>query len=77
MRKEGTATEQNSKPIYAAINGDSFSAILWETTQGKILTVKGDLDPTDNIRIKDCKTGDDIKNIDMRNVLIEIMNISR
>ncbi|MPM08414.1 hypothetical protein SDC9_54726 [bioreactor metagenome] len=66
-----------NKPLYAAINGDKFVSILWDTPKGKTLVVRGDIDPESNIRIKDCETGEGVKDVDMKNILLEIMNISR
>jgi hypothetical protein len=68
---------EESKPLYCAINGENFVAILWDTPKGKILTVKGEINPNYNIEIKEAKTGKTIKDIDMRNVLMDIIGVSR
>lgn len=62
-----------SKEKYALINGDDFSAIVWETSLGNIITVEGKLDIKNDLRIYDVYTGEMISDIDLREVLLSIL----
>ena len=64
---------KESKPIYGFSDLDEFNGIVWETEKGMIITTKGNISPNSNIAIKSCETGEEIKDIDMRNVLMEVL----
>lgn len=52
---------------------ESFTAIVWETELGKIVTCEGKLNVNNNLRIKEADTNEDVDNIDLRNVLMFIL----
>ena len=64
---------KESKPLYGLCDLDEFIGIVWETEKGMIVTVNGNLNINNNLLIKDCKTGEEIKDIDMRNILMDIL----
>lgn len=65
---------KESKPIYVAFSSDDdFQAIVWETEKGRIITTKGSINPETNIVIKDVRNCEVIKDVDIRNLLMEIL----
>ena len=62
-----------SKEKYVLINGEDFSAIVWETNLGNIITVEGRLDIKNDLKIYDARTGEIISDIDLRETLISIL----
>ena len=62
-----------SKEKYVLVNGDDFSAIVWETSLGNVITVEGKLDIKNDLKIYDTYTGEMISNIDLREVLLSIL----
>lgn len=62
-----------SKEKYVLINGDDFSAIVWETSLGNIITVEGKLDIKNDLKIYDAHTGEMISDIDLREVLLSVL----
>ncbi|HHT97435.1 MAG TPA: hypothetical protein GXZ90_06045 [Clostridiales bacterium] len=64
---------KESKPIYGFYDQEDFTGVVWETEKGMIVTIKGNINPNNNLFIKSCETGEDIKDIDMRNMLMDIL----
>ena len=64
-----------SKEKYVLINGDDFSAIVWETNLGNIITVDGKLDIKNDLKIYDAQTGEIISDIDLRETLMTVLPI--
>jgi hypothetical protein len=64
---------KESKPIYGFSDLDEFSGIVWETEKGMIITTNGNINFNNNLLIKSCETGEEIKDIDIRNILIDIL----
>lgn len=64
---------KESTPIYAMYDGNNFMAIMWETELGKILTTQGNLNLNNNLRIRNISDGEDIDNVDLRNVLMSVL----
>lgn len=64
-----------SKPIYALSDLENFIGLVWETEKGIVVTINGELNPNNDIKIKDVTTGENIKDIDMRNVLMEVLGL--
>ena len=62
-----------SKEKYVLVNGDDFSAIVWETSLGNIIIVDGKLDIKNDLKIYDVYTGEIISDIDLREVLLSIL----
>jgi hypothetical protein len=63
---------KESKLLYAMTDHEDFMALMWETELGNILTVEGKLDIKNNIDIRGID-GNDINNVDLRNVLMSIL----
>lgn len=66
---------KESKPIYAFVDHYDFSGIVWETEKGLVVTTNGNINPDSNISIKDIRNGEDIKDVDMRNVLMDVLGL--
>jgi hypothetical protein len=64
---------KESKPLYGFYDHEDFSGIVWDTELGKVVTCSGLLNPQMNLSIRDIKTGDEVDNVDLRNVLISIL----
>lgn len=64
---------KESKPIYGFWDHEDFTGIVWETEKGMIVTTRGNINPNSNIIVKDCETGEEIKDVDMRKVLMEVL----
>lgn len=64
---------KKSKALYGIWDYEDFTGIVWETELGKIVTCEGKLNPNSNLAIKDVETGEEISNIDLRNVLMSIL----
>lgn len=62
-----------SVPILAFTDYDECDGVVWETPKGKIITVRGNLNPQMNLNIKDISTGDAVDDIDWRNILSDIL----
>jgi hypothetical protein len=74
IRKEDIAMKE-SKPIYAFTDFNEFGGIVWETEKGIIVTTEGKINPKNNLSIKSVKDGSEIKDIDMRNVLMNVLGL--
>jgi hypothetical protein len=59
---------KNSKALYAFINESECTGIVWETELGKIVTFQGNINPQMDLRIVDIASGENIGNVDLRNV---------
>lgn len=64
---------KDSKPIYVLHDNDNFYGIVWETELGKIVIIQGKLNINNNLGVYDVETGQEIKDIDLRNVLMSIL----
>lgn len=63
----------NSKPIYCITDNEEFQAIIWETELGRIITCEGKLDIKNNMSVRKVETGEEVVDIDLRNVLMSIL----
>lgn len=62
-----------SKFKYAVKNGDNILGLMWEVDNGKeIFVTNGKVDINYDLEIRDCD-GNDIKNVDLRELLMEIL----
>lgn len=68
---------KESKALYGIWDHENFSAIVWETELGKIVTCEGRLNINNNIIIRSVDTGEDVNNVDLRNVLMSILPQNR
>ena len=66
---------KESKAIYGFTDFEGFGGLVWETEKGMIVTTEGNINPKNNILIRDVETGNDIKDVDMRNVLMEVLGL--
>lgn len=64
---------KKSKPIYGLHDHEDFYATVWETELGKIITCEGKLDIKNNLMIRSVETGEDVGDIDLRNILMSIL----
>ena len=64
---------KESKPTYGFWDYEDFTGLVWETEKGIIVTTKGNINPNNNLSIKSCKTNEEIKDVDMRNILMEVL----
>ena len=64
---------KESKPLYAISDHEKVLGLVWETDLGKIVTVQGSFNIQHNLSIRDIHTGEEVNNIDLRNVLMEIL----
>jgi len=64
---------KESIPLYAIADRTRCLGIVWETELGKIVTLQDDISIQNNLSIRDIKTGDEVNNIDLRNVLMSIL----
>jgi hypothetical protein len=62
-----------SKPIYAICDFEEFKGIVWQTSKGYIVTLEGKINPQSDLSIRDCDNGEEIKDIDMRDILMDIL----
>ena len=65
-----------SKPKYAICNLDKCVAIVWETEVGLVTVVQDKVDINGDITlfdISECATGEKIKNIDLRDLLVSLL----
>ena len=63
----------SSEPILAFTDFDECDGVVWETSKGKVITVKGNFNPQRNLNIKDVKTGEEVDDVDWRNILSDIL----
>jgi len=64
---------KESKALYGITDHDDFTAIVWETGRGLIVTTEGKLNLQSNLAIMDVKTGNKIEDVDLRNLFMEIL----
>ena len=64
---------KDSKPVYVAYDGEEFTAIVWDTELGKVITMEGKINPQMDLMIKDVVEDKYVQNIDLRNVLSPIL----
>jgi len=72
---KGEDNMKESKPLYVIWDQKNFHAIMWETELGKIITCEGKINLNNNLIIRDIETNEDIKNVDLRNVLMSILPV--
>jgi len=64
---------KDSKVLYSGTDYDDFQFVVWQTELGLVVTTHGKLNLQSNLTIKDAETGDEIKDIDLRNVLMSVL----
>jgi len=64
---------KESKAIYGVHDHEDFSAIVWETELGRIVTCEGKLNIKNDLFIRSIETGEDVDNMDLRNILMSIL----
>jgi hypothetical protein len=64
---------KDSKALYGFWDGEDCCGVIWETELGKIVTVKGNLNPQMNLEIRSVD-GNDCEDVDLRNVLMQILD---
>lgn len=63
---------KESKVLYGFWDREDCTGLVWETELGKIVTVEGKLNLKNNLSIRDTQ-GNDIADVDLRNVLMSIL----
>lgn len=66
---------KESKPLYVICDHSEALGIVWETELGKIVTIEGTINPNNNLSIKEIDSGEEISNVDLRNVIMSILPI--
>ena len=64
---------KESKPIYGFTDYEDCQGLVWETEKGMIVTINGKMNFSNNLSIKDVENCEEIKDVDMRNVLMEVL----
>lgn len=64
---------KESKLVYGVWDHEDFTALVWETELGRIVTCEGKLNPKNNLTIRSAETNEDVSNVDLRNVLMSIL----
>lgn len=64
---------KESKAIYVFCDFEEIKGMVWETELGLVVTVEGQLNLQNDLTIRSCETGEDVANIDLRNVLMDIL----
>jgi hypothetical protein len=64
---------KESKPVYIISDYEQILGMVWETELGRVVTCEGKWNIKNNLSIRDIETDEEIKNIDLRNVLMEIL----
>lgn len=67
---------KDSKLLYGIRDNCDFIGAVWETELGLIVSHQGKLDLNSDLQIRCAKTQEDIKNVDLRNVLMSILPIN-
>lgn len=68
---------KNSKAIYGFRSGEEFIGLVWETDLGLVVSYEGKLDLKDDLVIRSVETGEDVKHVDLKNVLMSILPVKR
>jgi hypothetical protein len=64
---------KKSKPLYGIRDSEDFMGLVWETELGMVVTCEGKWNIQNNLQIISVETGEDVGNIDLRNVLMSLL----
>lgn len=62
-----------TKATHIITDHADFEGIVWETKIGRIITMKGNINPQMGFTVRDIETGEDLVSSDMVDVLAEIL----
>ena len=64
---------RESKALYGFTDNEDFQGIVWETDKGLMVTCTGKLDIKNNISIRSVESGEDVGDVDLRNLLLSVL----
>ena len=64
---------RESKALYGFTDHEDFQGIVWGTGKGLIITCTGKLDIKNNISIRNVESGEDVGDVDLRNLLLSVL----